>query len=201
MEMNLSEKGLKFIIDKETGGRAYYEKKLKFPTWPGVQSGITIGVGWDCGYNVVDQLRGDWSEHLVPKDVLALEKCCGLKGVAAKALLPSVKAIEVPWEGAIEVFMKRTVPRFYLTMLRAYPQADTLPPDAAAALLSLVFNRGAALGGSTRVEMANIKAHLQSGNLAEIPTELKRMKRLWPDTAGLRNRRDDEAELFESALA
>jgi GH24 family phage-related lysozyme (muramidase) len=86
-------------------------------------------------------------------------------------------------------------------MLRAYPQADTLPPDAAAALLSLVFNRGAALGGSTRVEMANIKAHLQSGNLAEIPTELKRMKRLWPDTAGLRNRRDDEAELFESALA
>lgn len=201
MEMNLSKKGLEFIVNQETGGKAYYEKFLKNPTWPGVESGVTIGVGWDCGYNTVDQLRSDWTALLSKEAVESLEECCGLKGRAAMTVLPQVKDIKVSWEAAVEVFNKRTVPRFYLAMLRAYPQAAELPPDAAAALLSLVFNRGHSLNGARRIEMANIKTHLQNSDLAAIPAELREMKRLWPETAGLRKRRDAEAALFESALA
>lgn len=200
MEMNLSKKGLEFIVNQETGGKAYYEKFLKNPTWPGVESGVTIGVGWDCGYNTADQLRSDWTALLTKEAVDSLEECCGLKGRAAMTVLPQVKDIVVPWDAAVEVFNKRTVPRFYLSMLRAYPQAADLPPDAAAALLSLVFNRGHSLNGERRIEMANIKTHLQNSDLAAIPGELREMKRLWPETAGLRKRRDAEAALFESAL-
>jgi hypothetical protein len=201
MEMNLSEKGLKFIVDQETGGKAYYEKCLKKPTWPGVESGVTIGVGWDCGYNTVSQLRGDWGSLLTQEDVGSLEECCGLKGRAAMTVLPSVKDIEIPWEAAVEVFNKHTVPRFYLTMLRTYPQAEALHPDAASALLSLIFNRGGSLNGERRIEMSDIKACLINKKYSDIPNLFRKMKRLWPDTAGLRKRRDAEAELFEQAYA
>lgn len=201
MEMNLSEKGLKFIVEQETGGKAYYEKFLKKPTWPGVESGVTIGVGWDCGYNTVSQLCGDWGALLDEEAIEPLKACCGLKGRAAMAFLPTVKDIEIPWDAAVEVFNKHTVPRFYLMMLRTYPQADNLHPDAASALLSLIFNRGGSLNGERRIEMSDIKACLINKEYSDIPELLRKMKRLWPETAGLRKRRDAEAALFEQAYA
>jgi hypothetical protein len=201
MEMNLSKKGLEFIVNQETGGRAYYEKMLKYPTWPGVESGVTIGVGWDCGYNTVSQLCSDWGALLDEEVIEPLKECCGLKGRAAMALLPTVKDIEIPWEAAVEVFNKHTVPRFYLMMLRTYPQAESLHPDAASALLSLIFNRGGSLNGERRIEMSDIKACLINKDYSDIPDLLRKMKRLWPDTAGLRKRRDAEAALFEQAYA
>jgi len=91
------------------------------------------------------------------------------------------------------------VPKFYAQMLRIYPQAETLKPEQTAALLSLVFNRGASLSGPRRVEMVEIKAALANGDFDAIPDLLREMKRLWPDTRGLRLRRDREAELFETA--
>lgn len=201
MEMNLSEKGLQFIIEQETGGKAYYEKCLKNPSWPGLQSGITVGVGWDCGYNTVSQLCGDWGALLDEETIEPLKGCCGIKGEAALAILPSVKDLEIPWESALKVFKSHTVPRFYLTMLRAYPQAEGLHPDATSALLSLVFNRGASLNGERRIEMSDIKACLINREYSQIPDLLRKMKRLWPNTAGLQKRRDAEADLFEQAYA
>jgi GH24 family phage-related lysozyme (muramidase) len=38
------------------------------------------------------------------------------------------------------------------------------------------------------------------GELGGVPDQLRAMKRLWPDTKGLRRRRDEEAELFEAGL-
>ena len=201
MEMNLSAKGLEFIVNQETGGRAYYEKKLKRPSWPGVKSGVTIGVGWDCGYNTVSQLCSDWGALLDEEAIEPLKSCCGVKGQAAKEMLSTVDDVEIPWEAAIEVFNKHTVPRFYLAMLRTYPQADNLHPDAASALLSLIFNRGGDLNGERRIEMSDIKACLINKEYSDIPELLRKMKRLWPDTAGLRKRRDAEAALFEQAYA
>lgn len=201
MEMNLSEKGLKFIVEQETGGKAYYEKFLKKPTWPGVESGVTIGVGWDCGYNTTSQLCSDWGALLDEEAIEPLKVCCGLKGQAAKAVLSTVDDIDIPWEAAVEVFNKHTVPRFYLMMLRTYPQSEYLHPDAASALLSLVFNRGGSLNGERRIEMSDIKACLINKEYSDIPELLRKMKRLWPNTAGLRKRRDAEAALFEQAYA
>lgn len=199
--MNVSEKGLKFIIDAETGGEAYYNKKLKRPSWPGASSGVTIGAGYDLGYNTVSQLCEDWDGHLDGDSIDDLKGVCGIKGTAANALIPSVSRIEVPWSAAVAVFNKSTVPRFYSQMLRIYPEAATIDPDAACALLSLVFNRGSSLTGERRKEMASIQAALKENDLPAIVGLLREQKRLWPDSKGLRNRRDAEANFFESAIA
>jgi len=49
--------------------------------------------------------------------------------------------------------------------------------------------------------MSDIKACLINKQYSDIPELLRKMKRLWPDTAGLRKRRDAEAALFEQAYA
>jgi hypothetical protein len=50
------------IVQHETGGRGYYEKVYKGrPAWPGAQSGITIGFGYDLGYYSSDGFESDWS--------------------------------------------------------------------------------------------------------------------------------------------
>jgi GH24 family phage-related lysozyme (muramidase) len=84
--------------------------------------------------------------------------------------------------------------------LRIYPQVVELPGDCAAALVSLVFNRGPSLSGDRRREMCNIQALLKTGNFKEIPNQFREMKRLWPDSKGLRRRREEEADLFEGGL-
>lgn len=111
-----------------------------------------------------------------------------------------VRDIEVPWDKALDVFERITVPRFYLQMLRIYPQAETLPDPARDALLSLVFNRGTSLAGDRRAEMLGIQNCLRDGRTHDVPQLLRLMRRLWPNTTGLQKRRDAEADLFESAL-
>jgi len=99
------------------------------------------------------------------------------------------------------VFNKCTVPRFYAQMVRIYPEAATIDPDAACALLSLVFNRGSSLNGERRKEMADIQTALKKNDLPAIVGLLREQKRLWPDSKGLRNRRDAEADFFHAAIA
>jgi GH24 family phage-related lysozyme (muramidase) len=101
---------------------------------------------------------------------------------------------------ALAVFENVTIPVWYMKTLRIYPQVVDLPGDCAAALVSLCFNRGTSLSGERRREMSNIQALLRTGNLKEVPKQFCEMKRLWPKTEGLRRRRDEEAELFESGL-
>jgi GH24 family phage-related lysozyme (muramidase) len=106
----------------------------------------------------------------------------------------------IPWDAALAVVQDVTIPTWYLRTLRIYPQVDELPGDCAAALVSLVFNRGPNLTGDRRREMAEIQRLLRVGELGGVPDQLRAMKRLWPDTKGLRRRRDEEAELFEAGL-
>jgi hypothetical protein len=194
--MNLNSNGLRFIIEQETGGEDEYNKH---PEWPGEASGVTIGIGYDLGYNDALTVSRDWSAHVDRIDLARLVAVAGIKGAEAHAKLPFLKDMTIPWSAALDVFKEVTVPKFYAQMLRIYPQAETLKPEQTAALLSLVFNRGASLSGPRRVEMVEIKAALANGDFDAIPDLLREMKRLWPDTRGLRLRRDREAELFETA--
>lgn len=195
--MNLSTKGIKAIINWETGGESYYKIQ---PIWPGEQSGVTIGVGWDLGHTPVTETSRAWSPHLHAQTVALLVGVSGKKGQAASDVLPHVKHLMIPWEAALSVFENVTLPVWYMRALRIYPQMLDLPGDCAAALVSLVFNRGSDLTGDRRREMANIKALLRTGNLKEIPNQFREMTRLWPKTEGLRRRRKEEAQLFESGL-
>src|SRR5690349_10373446 len=47
---DLPVRGVTFIAKEEVGGRAYYERYSARPNWPGEESGITIGVGYDLRY-------------------------------------------------------------------------------------------------------------------------------------------------------
>src|SRR3981081_336751 len=46
-----SERAYELIIDFEVGGRSEYERTYQRPEWPQGESGVTIGVGYDLGYN------------------------------------------------------------------------------------------------------------------------------------------------------
>ena len=76
----ISKKAIDLIIQFEIGGRAYYDKALQNPSWPGGDSGCTLGIGYDMGYNTEKQFLTDWSPSLNLNFVNALRPLCGLKG-------------------------------------------------------------------------------------------------------------------------
>jgi hypothetical protein len=195
--MNLSARGIKSIIAWETGGETEYNSQ---PEWPGESSGVTIGIGWDLGMTPATETARAWSPHLPASTLAALVGVSGRHGEAAQTVLPYVRHLAIPWAAALSVFEDVTLPTFYLRTLRIYPQAEELPGDCAAALVSLVFNRGPALSGERRREMCNIQALLKIGNLKEIPNQFREMARLWPNSKGLRRRREEEADLFQSGI-
>lgn len=197
----MSEKALKLILDFEVGGgQRYYDAKLARPTWPGEKSGVTIGVGYDLGYNSETQFRADWPK--LPLEVRnRLCTVVGIKGPAAQPAARRVRDILIPWALAFDVFMRRTVPRFEAEMLKAFPGAEELPADAYWALVSLVFNRGGALQGKNREDMQDIhnilRDGVQAGDLEAIAEQLREMKRIWRGRGldGLVRRREAEAVL------
>lgn len=188
----------KLLLEFEVGGgERYYNAALKHPTWPGVASGVTIGIGWDAGYNSAATLRADWSA-LPEADVGRLSAVAGIKGAAAKAAAARVRDITVPWSVALDVFESVTLPKFARQTLQAFPGADKLHPDAFGALLSLVFNRGPSLSGDKRREMRQIASLVPGRDYDAIAAQIRAMKRLWPGVRGLLRRREAEAVLVES---
>jgi hypothetical protein len=192
----------KLILDYEVGGgQKYYDKKLLHPTWPGGASGVTIGVGYDLGYNAASQFQADWGARLSAADFKRLSACLGAKAARAHGLVASVKDISVPWAAASAVFFAFTVPRFYREALGAFPGMDKLPGDAQGALVSLVFNRGTSMKGDSRAEMRSIRELVPKGDLKGIAAQLRAMERLWKGKHldGLIARREAEAKLVENA--
>ncbi len=188
--------GYQLILDYECGGgKYYYDRFLIHPEWPGLSSGITIGIGEDIGYVSKDTFLSDWRD-LSEKNRLV--PVVGMTGQRAKAHLYEVRDIIVKWELAEKVFNDVTIARYYALTKRTFPEFESLAPTAQAALISLVFNRGSSLAGPGRIEMREISRLTPSRNYREIAVQLRKMKRLWPDTRGLRERRDAEANLIES---
>lgn len=206
----LNKKSLDLILDFEVGGgEHYYNKFLKSPVWPGEQSGVTIGVGYDVGYVNKTEFANDWKE-LPQKDFDRLYKVVGIKGYQAKELSKRLKDIVIPWELGLKVFMNKTVKKFYDLTQKTFPNFDKLPEDAKGGLVSLVFNRGAALEGDRRREMKAIRdimARAQNFDekiLSQIADEIRSMKRIWRGGGiekGMNRRRDAEARIIETALS
>lgn len=193
----VSRKGLQQIVRHEISSASYYRKFLSHPTWPGGGSGITIGIGYDLGYNSGTQTRKDWSRKLPEIDLERLVSVCGLRGDGVNQVLKNVQSISIPLEAAERVFYESTLSRYAADTARVYPGVEDLHPNAQAALLSLVYNRGTSLSGSRRREMAAIKELVAQKDYAGISEQIRSMKRLWEDRGldGLLKRRDDEARL------
>ncbi len=196
--MGFSKKALRLILDAE--GMDQPGK------WPGADSGVTIGIGYDLGYATIDQFESDWGEHLSSAHRERLKACIGLRGIRAKNRAPELKDIKITRKMAEQVFEERSLPLYRFRSAQAFPGLDELPLDAQGALVSLVFNRGTSMvdkpGQDKRKEMRAIRDMVPRKDLAGIAQQLRSMKRLWAGKGlgGLLKRRDAEADLVQSCI-
>jgi hypothetical protein len=200
----ISSKSVDLIIQFEVGGRAYYEKALQKPTWAGGDSGITIGLGYDCGYNTEKQFFKDWGNQLTPNFLEPLRRVVGLKGEQAKSMLRGeLLQVRVPYNAAYEVFVKCSIPRYYALTKAIYPELDTLNEDTQGALVSMVYNRGNKIEGDSRLEMKAIVDMVAKQDYLGIAEEIEKSKRLWEQRGldGLVKRREAEADLVRDSIA
>ena len=197
----ISPESRELIVEFETGGKSYYNARLQRPTWPGGASGVTVGIGYDIGYNTRKAVLSDWSA--LPEGTrTALASAAGVKGVAAKPRASALRWIIVPWTVAETLFISNTMPRFASMTASAFPGILKTHPHVQGAMLSIVFNRGSSMTGTSRTEMRSIRSSITAGNIRPVPGQIRAMKRLWigKGLPGLLRRRDAEAALIERAL-
>lgn len=204
--MRSSRAAIDLIVAHEVTSKEVYEKKYQRPEWPGGASGITVGIGYDLGYNTAADIADDWKNYLTPDVIHAMQRYAGVTGSRAHAVLDEAKRdISVPWDAALQVFMRISLPKFEASTLRAIPTADRLPAGCFGVLASITYNRGASYtkAGDRYTEMRNIRALVTAGHYTAVEAEIRNMKRLWrnPPVAGLLRRRDEEADLWKASLA
>jgi len=204
----LTAAGVTFMARLEVSDTSTYRRKFQTPCWPSAESGITIGIGYDCRYVDAKQLRADWTGELNDD---ALAKLCGVVKVAgSNERQAQVSSVMVPLDAAMRVFVKKTLPEFLKNTRTPYPDLDRLPPARQTALVSLVYNRRGALSDKDPVkherrrEMRNIAALLRDRKDDDVAAEFEAMTRLWPPgsaSPGLAERRRVEAKLWRSGFA
>ena len=193
----LTDIGHNLIVEFEVGGRSGYDPR---PEWPRGASGVTVGVGYDCGYNSRTNILSDWRD-LGSLPATRLSNTSGITGNRARDTLATVRDILVRWDTAIGVFDEVDVARTFALCQRTFDGFDDLRPNAQASLVSLIFNRGNGMSGPNRSEMRSIRNVTPKRDYEEIALQLRKMKRIWRGTAierGMSRRREAEAVLMET---
>ena len=199
--MNLDQTGIDFIVEEETGGQKYYEKVYKSTfIWPKGASGCTAMVGIDIGYYTAAEIDAFFKPLTTSEELERIQGGRGKKGVIAEAYLKNLKNITFTWQEALETFEHHILPKFEKYTLKAFPGVENLADPAQTALVSLVFNRGMSMTGSSRREMKAIRDLVPDKNYKEIARQIILMKRLWEKGSGLLGRRDREAALVKSCV-
>ena len=198
----ISKKAIDLIIQHEVGGRAVYEKRYQKPIWAGGDSGLTIGLGYDVGYAKEADLFADW-KGLNLNFLNALKRFCGVKGPIVKTMMRGeILNVVIPYNIAYEVFVKKSIPKYYAATKKIYPQLDELNEDTRGALVSMVYNRGAKLDGESRKEMKAIVELVAKKDYEGIAEQIEQSKRLWEhkNLDGLVLRREAEADLIRDSI-
>jgi peptidoglycan hydrolase-like protein with peptidoglycan-binding domain len=205
---NVTPPGVTFIGREEVSSPDLYRQRYRRPTWPGKLSGITIGIGYDLKFTTTQsELHADWGAFVPAETLVRLTPVLGATG--SSALLATVADLDFPLPGAVNVFLKRSLPKHIRATLSAYPMLNDLEAPRRTALISLVFNRGSSLvdepGDSLhrRSEMALIRTLLATGRADDVADQIESMARLWDPAAerGLIDRRKREATLWRSGFA
>jgi hypothetical protein len=187
---------------------SYYNKFLNRPTYPGGDSGVTIGIGYDCGYNTAAQIRQDW-EGKVNSNILAyLISVAGFKGDAARRrITANVRGFVIPIEAARQVFEQVSFPKFKSLTLSIYPKVIELNEITQAVIIGLVYNRGASFGErgkpswDRRKEMRELAPAIEAKDYKKIANLIDSMKRLWVgESVGLVKRREWEAQTILNSI-
>lgn len=205
MNLVVSKKGIDLLISAEISSEAYYNKFLQHPCWPGGASGVTCAVGYDLGQEPKQTIINDWHELISMNDLKLLLSCSGLKGIAAQQALSStgVKKVTIPFSAAQSVFYKKDLPKYAKETMHLYPGLEKLEPDAIAALISMVYNRGAATTGKGREEMASIVHLVAVQDYHGIAAMIRHSERLWQGKKGMEGivlRREKEATFVMNAV-
>ncbi len=208
MELQLSKDAInKAIMAFEVSwspatGFAVYNKKYRKPVVPdpaNTYSGVTIGIGYDCGQYTANKIKLDWQSVLPLHMVNALTAVTGLKKQQAVKSLPSLSVVDVPIEAALQVFYNTTIFEFAKKAASIFPDMFKLNPVEQSVITGLVYNRGASLDGDRRREMKELVAAIKNDDDAVMADLIISMGRLWPDTPGLKRRRLVEAALIKAA--
>lgn len=205
----ISSRAFNMILAFEVSSEKAYNQRFTHPIWPGGISGVTAAVGYDFGYQSIDDISDDWSD-IVDRPILdRLIVAQGKRGSDAKAMIPNFADVEISWVQAISNFRK--VLKFYAgETVHYFPGSSDLNADCFGALVSLVYNRGSSTAKDPndpldrRREMLAIKTLCRDGKFGGIPGEILYMKRIWkddPKSRGLLKRRELEASLFQIGLA
>jgi GH24 family phage-related lysozyme (muramidase) len=177
--------------------------------FPGGDSGVSLGRGYDLSAETRAELLNDWAGWLTGDQLQRLTLAAAKNGEAARQMCANYRDIRITTQMADDVFYSFTVPKYYAKTRTAFPGLENLPGPAQGALLSLVFNRGESMSGDRRTEMRAIRDAIANGDPVnnwpdlqkKIASQFRSMKRLWVDTdvSGLVARRETEAELVEAA--
>lgn len=199
-----SKDSLNLLLEYEVGGgKSYYDNYLSKFTWPGGASGPTIGIGIDCGYYTKEELSKIFI-FLPKKEIELIQGASGKTSQSGKEYTTTLRkaGITVSWDQALHIFETLTWPKFTRLAERAFPGLDQLCDNAYGAIVSLVFNRGTSMSGSSRTEMRNIKELVSKKDYKGIAKELRKMKRIWEGRGldGLITRREAEAKLVETCI-
>lgn len=199
-----SQSAIDLIVMEEVSSEAAYQKLYQHPEYPGGASGVTIGIGYDCGYSTSETIQADWGDKLPPAMVHALQAVACIHGSPASSHAHELRGVvTVPFDAAMSVFKERDMPKWEAIVTKALPNTDKLSGDSFGALVSLAYNRGTSFQtpGDRYAEMRGIRLLMGAQKFSRIPDEFRDMKRLWPNMVGLRNRRDHEADLFAKGLS
>lgn len=189
------------IVAFEIGSPEVYQAKYRHPIWPGAASGVTVGIGYDLGYQLRSIIIVDWASH---PHAARLASVAGITGPLAREEVRQLADITIEYGHARQVFDQTSVVIHHNVARRVFrpENFDRLPCGARGALLSLVFNRGGSMTGPARTEMRHIRdICLPAQDTACIADQLRAMVRIWAGSSienGMKRRRFAEAELAMS---
>jgi len=196
----ISKKAIELIIKHEVGGRAVYERRYQKPIL--TENGVVIGIGYNLSEVRDNKFFSDW-DGLNLNFIHALRKVVGIKGEAVKTMLRGeILQVRIPYNFAYDVFVNKSLPKYYKLAKDIYPEIDSLNEDTRGALVSMVYNRGNKLEGETRKEMRAIVDLVAKTDYEGIADQIERSKRLWENISmdGLVKRREEEADLILNSI-
>jgi hypothetical protein len=199
LPLKVTESGMDLIVHFEVGGSSYYKKVYQRPIWAKGASGVTVGIGYDLGYNTRCQIQKDWGDILPKKMVDALKSCAGIKGSASRIHQQRIKYIvNIPLDDAMKVFIKRTVPRFAQLAKTSFKTIEKADPFIQDMMLSQTFNRGASTKGNSRRHVLWQSRASAKGQYYALPIYCRDSKIIWANQPSIRRgiwrRRDAEAD-------
>ena len=202
LSRRLSPRALEMIASFEVTSRESYENKYAHPKWVGLNNGVAIGIGYDLGFVSPNQFNQDWGRLLPASDLNRLTTAVSIKGPSSQDIAASLQDISINWDHAVAVFGKQ-IERWSALVDAQLPNARELPPDSYGAILSIAYNRGLSFDaqGERYVEMRAIKDLIEKRQFDKVAEQIRAMKKLWPNSPGLQQRREREATLFEQGLS